>query len=146
GASVELRDGSGFVIAGEVINSFNEADLLLMKIDCAGTPVWANSYTGPSGFYNGANRLIEAANGDLVVAGFSQDDTGQTLPALLLRAVATGALLWSPKYRGGTFTNFEGVVEAGGSRDGSDLLVVGYRSGPSGPAPPPVVPLGPNRE
>jgi hypothetical protein len=144
GGVVELRDGSGFVVAGSLLaGPGNEADVYLMKVDCAGTPVWAHAYPGPGGFLNAVDRLIEAANGDLVVAGLSQSSgLPISVDALLLRVEATGALRWSRRYDGGDFTLFQGVAEARTGQTGrGDLVVVGYRQDGGAPQRPIVLRL-----
>jgi len=142
-ASLELRDGSGFVLAGEVvIRANNEADIFLMKLDCAGTPLWTYSYPGVSGFLDAVHVLIETANGDLVGAGSRFDTSATRLDARLLRFDAKGTLLWSRMYDAGDFTNFLGVAEAHGGLGDGDLVVVGYRQDSTDPHRPIVLRLG----
>jgi hypothetical protein len=130
-AAVGLHDGSGFVLAGSLLKG-GGLDLFLMKIDCSGAPVWTHSYPGPQGLLESAERgLIEAENGDLVLAGLSIDDRNDrdVFKGLVLRTDASGRQRWSRLYEAGAFTAFRGVAEVKGDDrdDDRDLVVVGDR-------------------
>lgn len=145
GPVVELRNGSGFVLAGSLLTGRGtDFDVFLLKIDCAGAPLWARAYPGPSGFLDAVNGLVETTSGDLVVAGISQyTGTPITIDALLLRTDAAGGLRWSRAYDGGDFTIFQGVAEARQGPTGQgDLVVVGYRQASTDPHRPIVLRLG----
>jgi hypothetical protein len=87
----ELRDGSGFVITGNL----NDAAIgvFLLKVGCDGHVAWVRTYAASDSAY--AADVIEASNGDLVVAG----GAGPAFrDALLLRTDAEGSLRWSRRY------------------------------------------------
>jgi hypothetical protein len=121
-AVVGLRNGSGFVVGGETSPG---PQAFLMKIDCNGVPVWASSYSGQTGFQEVVSGVVEVANGDLVVSGFSIDDRNDidTTQGLLFRTDAAGALRWSRIYNAGDFTAFRAITTA----DERDVVVIGDR-------------------
>jgi hypothetical protein len=138
---VELRDGSGFVIAGSTTGGTTGLDVLLMKIDCNGKPRWTSEYHSPGAEV--AFDVIEAASGDpafhtqkgdLVVAGFATSPTGNA-SGLLLRTNAGGTLIWNRRYElAGTAGVFRALTEAapsGGTSTG-DIVAVGQLKSSAG--------------
>jgi hypothetical protein len=119
-AVVEARDGSGFIIAGGTrANPGNGVDVLLLKIKCNGSPVWAVTYHTPQD--ESAWGLVEArsgdaaqgtAPGDLLVAGRATKPAGDD-DAFLMRSRPDGTLIWNRRYE---FNNanevFIGLTEA----------------------------------
>jgi hypothetical protein len=97
GASVvELADGSGFVIGGATASSAINEDVFLMKVDCDGKRKWLQQYTGAG--LEVISDMIQAANGDLIAAGYASNPAGD-LDGLLLRANSVdGTLIWSQRY------------------------------------------------
>src|SRR5687767_8128553 len=77
----ELKDGSGFVVAGTTRPaSTAPRDAFLLKINCSGWWTWAQAYHSPAD--EGALNVVEArtgdpawgtAPGDLIVSGFAPD-------------------------------------------------------------------------
>jgi hypothetical protein len=124
-SAVDLRDGSGLVLAGSQFNFDTGASLFLLKVDCNGTPVWANTYFNLALPLSRRAEIVEAFGGDLVVAGNTIEP--ETSRGLLLRVDASGVLVWSQVYDGSGPTHFNGIIEA--SRDPNDrdrdLVVVG---------------------
>lgn len=102
---VELRDGSGFVIAGATRTAATAtADAFLMKINCNGGLVWLNLYVGSAN--ESAYDVLEAATGDaafgtaagdIVVAGVATNPSGDS-DAMLFRTRSSGALIWHRRY------------------------------------------------
>ena len=140
---IELSDGTGFVVVGAT-QTLTTTSAFLLKVDCDGTPVWTQTYTGQLGTYG--TNVIEATTGDrafgtnpgdLVVSGvvslLGSDD------ALLFRTNATGSLLWDAVYNTGTETAevLQDLTEAtltNGQITG-DIIGVGYVHYIQTPAP-----------
>jgi hypothetical protein len=114
---VALRAGNGFVVAGSSRTSAGDMDAVLLRIDCAGNVVWANTYL--SGTSEGAFDVIEArsgdaafstAVGDLIAAGFA---TSTSTDAMIFRVRNNGAMIWNRRYDlGGAREQFRALVEA----------------------------------
>jgi hypothetical protein len=141
-AIVELRNGTGFVIAGSSIPSAGGSqDALLMRIDCNGNLVW--TFTYGSSLNDSAANLVEAtsgnaafgtAAGDLVIAGVTTHPAGTNTDALLFRVRANGALIWNRRYDINNVNEaFASLTETRPSQPGSptgDIAAVGsWRSG-----------------
>jgi hypothetical protein len=102
---IELRDGSGFVVAGQLRN-----DLLLMKVDCDGEVIWIHQYGQSDNVV--PTKVIEATAGStgLIVAGSIR--RGADLDGLLLRTDESGMPLWIRSYDAGGDEGFYSAVEA----------------------------------
>ncbi len=96
------------------------ADMLVVRTTAVGVPVWAILVGFGSGTNEVSASVIEAANGDIVVAGFS-DATGAT-DAMVARITAAGVLLWSQTYGSPVFDNGRCVRE---DLPTGDLLIAG---------------------
>ena len=120
----EVRDGSGFVVAGTTrASSTALTDAFLMKVSCDGWMVWwSHVYHSPGS--EGALNVVEArsgdaafgtARGDLIVSGFAPDPTAPTSGnriGLLFRTRADGMLLWNQRYILPGLSQFSDVLEA----------------------------------
>jgi hypothetical protein len=103
---VELRDGSGFVVTGSTRLVADNADVLLMKIDCAGNVRWATQLVGSALDESGLDvieatrgeRALGTRRGDLVVAGYTASPATGAPIGLLVRTNAAGALVWNRRY------------------------------------------------
>lgn len=138
---IELSDGSGFVIAGTVVGpSPSYSDAFLVKIDCNGGVTWVGRYG--AGNYDYGYDVIEKITGTpgYVLAGRTDDPSGNNADALLIQAnPATGALIW-----GKTYDQFDPHDDEGfwsltqatpvGSDPGGDIIAVGH-TGHYGPGP-----------
>jgi hypothetical protein len=131
---VELRDGTGFVIAGSTRSAAALRNAFLMKIDCNGNVNWVQIYHSPND--ESALDVIQARSGDpafgtqpgdLIVAGFSTvPGLGQS--ALLFRTRVNGALLWNRRYDISARAAFQGLAEArptAGTSTG-DVVAAGF--------------------
>lgn len=140
---VELRDGSGFVIAGATRPSATvTSDAFLLKISCTGGIVWLNLYA--SSLNEGAFDVIEAASGDtafgtaagdLVVAGIATNPSGDS-DAMLFRTRANGNLLWNRRYDVGHASEyFHALTETRPTvSPAGDIVAVGSFTAPVTPA------------
>lgn len=121
---VELSNGSGFVVTGYT-DAQGSIDILAMKIACDGTPLWKKIYGTADAEYG--YDIIEAANGDVVIAG-RQDQGNNADPILLRLNSASGNLVWFRSYpQGGAneeaLFSLAKVAPASGAVD--DIIAVG---------------------
>ena len=131
---VELRDGTGFVIAGGTRSVAAPRNAFLMKIRCDGLVDWVQTYHSPNDEV--ALDVIQARSGDLafgtrpgdlLVSGFSTvPGLGQS--ALLFRTTVTGGLIWNRRYDISARAAFNGLTEArplAGTSTG-DVVAAGF--------------------
>lgn len=102
-ADVTEVSGGGYVFTGYL--SENNAgdtttDILLFKTDASGTLQWMKSF-GNLGDSEGGQRILELSNGDLLVAGWT-DDVGLG-NIFLMRTDASGNFISATAYNVGTF-------------------------------------------
>jgi len=94
---IEVSSG-GYLITGrqDIAQSFNSY-VWALRVDSQGNPIWEETYTDLEIYVQLSNQVVEAPNGDFVIAGkqFLRriDPTGKTvwtrsLPGLFLDAVA----------------------------------------------------------
>ncbi len=117
---VELASGDLAWTCGVRMPQQNRSDILVVRTDPQGVALWARLI----GFGNGKNErsasIIEAANGDIIVAGYTTA-TGAG-DALVLRLSATGISLWTRSYGGASsLENARCIREA----TNGDLIVAG---------------------
>lgn len=141
---VELRDGSGYVIAGGTKAATTAtADAFLMKISCSGAIQWLNLYL-TTALNEVAYDVIEAASGDaafgtaagdLVVAGVATNPAGNT-DAMLFRTRSNGNLIWNRRYDVGNAREyFHALTEARPTTSpAGDIVAVGSYTSPATPA------------
>ncbi len=120
-ALVELRNGTGFVVAGTT-DAAGDRDIFLLKLNCAGGVAWARTYGSADARHEIAADLAQARTGnplagthagDLVVAGTTQTADGADSDAFLLRTRVNGAPVWDRRYRSaGTQQSLGGLTEA----------------------------------
>jgi hypothetical protein len=92
-ALIETHDG-GIVALGRT-RSFGAGgfDVLLLRFDAQGTLLWTRTLGGASDDYGEA--VVEAGNGDLVVAGYTQSFGMGSWDVLLARFDSLGAHQWT---------------------------------------------------
>ncbi|MBN1447247.1 MAG: hypothetical protein JXA28_04895 [Bacteroidetes bacterium] len=94
GYSVATTTDGGFIITG-----FTESyatgmyDIYLIKTDAQGNQEWSKSFGGSG--YDYGQKVIECANGDFVVVGYSQLSSGGNWSATILRTDRSGNPIWS---------------------------------------------------
>lgn len=97
---IEASDGTyvvtGFTGASNIFLPFDTfsstADLVLTKIDAAGSQLWSRTFGGPDG--DRGNSVIEAANGDYVVCGQTDDNVW------VIRTDSSGNTIWNRTFAG----------------------------------------------
>lgn len=109
--AVETRDG-GFLVIGS-ITDYSEKPysvVYLVKLDANGNIQWESTYDDPS-TYNNALSVIEADNGEYVIAGFGANSAG-IYTAFALRTDIYGNQLWYNKYKFGNDQVFYDITPA----------------------------------
>ncbi|HEX6274563.1 MAG TPA: hypothetical protein VFZ53_16080 [Polyangiaceae bacterium] len=137
---VELRNGSGFVVVGTSAVPGGTDDVLLIRTDCLGNPVFTVTYGSP--LRDSATDVIESvsgnaafgtAAGDLVISGTTTHPAGNNTDGLLLRVRSNGALIWHRRYDVNSVNEaFASLTEARpslGSPTGDIVAVGNWRSG-----------------
>jgi hypothetical protein len=123
GYAVCTTSDGGVAIAGLTTSAGSGSeDVLLFKLSSDGDLLWTRTYGGAdpdAGF-----GLCEAANGDLVVTGYTHRPNGFFSALYLLRVDSTGEELWSTVYDGGYYERGHSVVE----REDGSILVAGGSS------------------
>ncbi|HEY2944280.1 MAG TPA: hypothetical protein VGN09_17735 [Vicinamibacteria bacterium] len=114
-ALAEAKDGSGFVITGLSAGPGTGLDVLLMKIDCAGVPLWARTYFGPAALSEAGFDVVEARTGtatlgtrpgDILVAGLAINPANGTRDSVLMRTRSDGTMIWNQRYNISTAHEF----------------------------------------
>lgn len=127
GNDLRATSDGGYVIAGASdICACGRRVATITKLDSVGGVQWAKSYR--SLFFNlpstEAISIVEASNGDYVVAGTVNPGDLGTLALLVFRVDASGNLIWSSELRANGL-NTPGQIEA--TTDGG-FAIVGSRS------------------
>ncbi|MEO8150327.1 MAG: T9SS type A sorting domain-containing protein [Bacteroidia bacterium] len=98
GYSVEVC-ADGYLIVGST-NSFGagQNDVLVIKTDLNGTPVWKKNY---GGFNNDLGLKVKKINdGNFIIAGITNSFTTDSMNFYILKIDSTGGLLWSGIFGG----------------------------------------------
>ncbi|HVZ38152.1 MAG TPA: T9SS type A sorting domain-containing protein [Candidatus Kapabacteria bacterium] len=121
----------GFVLTGTTwdpnpCGGVNQ-DLLVLRIDRCGNPIWARSIDDGFGGYEIGYDIVVASNTDYIIAGTASGGAD----GFLVRINATGALQWAKKYDGTRHGRdyFYAVDEAS---NGDIIAAGGTNSTPSG--------------
>lgn len=120
--AVEL-DSGGYVLAAS-IGQYGSYNILVVKVDEDGTTLWQKVMQG--GGDDVVNKVIEARNGDIVIAGhtnsFGQDAGSPYTDIYIARISADGSYLWGKAI--GTDNNIDGAFDVIETAD-SNLVATG---------------------
>ena len=114
----QTNDGGYLLLASsglmDTTGIANERDVLLIKLDPLGDPVWQKTYGGP--FDEGAKGFVQLADGGFAVCGYASsqpDGSGKSL--LLLRLTTSGDIVWQTVYQGwdAPVFSFEPTLDGG---------------------------------
>jgi hypothetical protein len=118
--SVDQTEDGGYVVAGYT-TSFGAGarDVFLVKTDGEGNELWSQTFGGPA--VDVGRSVVEAENGDLVIAGTTESAGAGIDDVILIRTDAEGNERWTRTFGGDQSDMGEAVIE---TSDG-DLVVVG---------------------
>ncbi len=109
GRAIVAVDG-GYVIAGSTNSFFDPStDIYLIKIDEEGNYVWGRNY-GAEGLIEWALSLASDSQGNLVMAGFTNNSNGNGYDGLIAKTDPEGNLLWTQHYGGQDWDFFYAVA------------------------------------
>lgn len=142
-AIIDKTPDNYLIISGRIEYLNGEADLLLMKTDLSGIPLWFKTYGG-SGF-QGGGKFAQTADGGFLLTGVSGDATKMMLPykctdnnvfspisekgwtngdLIIIKIANNGDSLWSRTY-GGTGEDAGASVQ---QTDDNGFIACGYRT------------------
>ncbi|MCB9178798.1 MAG: hypothetical protein H6590_05185 [Flavobacteriales bacterium] len=103
-----LGDG-GFAVVGST-GSFGAAssDIYLLKLNADGERLWSQLLGGPG--VDEGKAVVEMANGDLLIAGFTNAGTAGGYDGLVLRTDAAGEVIWERSFGGADWDFFHGIA------------------------------------
>ncbi len=105
GFSIERTYDNGFVIAGESLDSSNNADMYLLKINAQGAVQFQKTWGGP--YWDRGYHTIQTRDGGYAIVGYnSKSDTSSTAQIYLVRVAPQGKTKWIKGY-------FPSTVSAG---------------------------------
>ena len=119
GARALCAVDDGLVAVGYTVAPGRNADLLIVRLDTDGEPLWARVFGGPG--RDVAEDVCLATNGDLIVAGYTTSAGHGLEDALVLRVTQEGALVWAAAYGGEGADAATGVAMA----DEGEIVVCG---------------------
>ena len=115
----KLDDGS-FIAAGNQIDSNDNRDFWLVKLDESLNVVWEKSYGGDG--YDSMAELIINTNGDYTMVGRTESYGEGGQDAYVVRTNSDGTVLWDTTFGGGDTDRFYDVVET----VDNNLLLAGW--------------------
>lgn len=107
---VTLADGGSLVTGSTTSSGPGTENLLVMRTDALGNPVWSNTYGGQ--FNEVGTRARVHPDGGFVVLGHTDNSWGNLRSLYLLRLNDDGSLLWSRR------------VGSSGNDDATDFLIL----------------------
>lgn len=102
-------------------NSYGFSDYWVLKLDINGNLLWQNNYGGSG--YESAQKILETANGDFIITGYSNSPTSGTKTSTnyggndvwVVKIDSNGNLLWDNSYGGDQDdASYNGVIVDGG--------------------------------
>ncbi|UPK72867.1 T9SS type A sorting domain-containing protein [Chitinophaga filiformis] len=135
---IRMKSGKGYYLLGYVIQSPNlingipvYSTPILIRLDQQLNPVWVQKLhfsavsTANANTLIEYNDLIEAVNGDVIIAGrYSPTPAGQQINILATRLTSAGAIVWNYQYS----TNFTCNANALALTEATDnnIILTGY--------------------
>lgn len=112
---VPTPDG-GFIIAGATTNTLLTAgaqDILVVKVDAAGTVQWAKTYGGAGDQY--ADGIVKTPDGGYMVVGTTFGAGNGSRDAVMIKLDVNGSMMWANAYGGPGCDNGIDVISYGSS-------------------------------
>ncbi|PLX05778.1 MAG: hypothetical protein C0596_18980 [Marinilabiliales bacterium] len=121
--SVIQTSDNGYILVGETQSYNTNMDILVIKTDSFGTPIWAKTYGGAASDYG--YSIKENGSGGYFIGGYTYSFSGDE--AYIININSTGNTIWSKIYglSGAAYiydiqTTFDGVIVFTGDY-GSDI-------------------------
>ncbi|MDH5296446.1 MAG: gliding motility-associated C-terminal domain-containing protein [Nitrospirota bacterium] len=105
---ITTSDG-GYAAAGLGSNGSGQ-ELMVTRLNCVGQVLWVHNFGATSSINNISTRIVEADNGDLVVAGTIGNWGSNTQDILVVRMTTDGTIVWKKKYGGNKNDICRGIV------------------------------------
>lgn len=97
GYSIERTSDNGFIVAGESIDSSDNADMYLLKINAQGAVQWQKTWGGP--YWDRGHHAIQTRDGGYAIVGYnSKSNTSSTAQIYLVRVDSRGKTKWIKGY------------------------------------------------
>ena len=122
GLSITTTNDGGFAVVGYTTTSADAKEVYLLKFDASGNLLWSQTFGDI--YDDQGNGIIEAANGDLIIVGYTEINSNAP-QALLLNVAADGTLAWFNQLTGGNVATDLVEVAAGGN-----FAIAGYSNIP----------------
>ena len=120
-SAVAIADNGDIIVAGYTYSfGAGERDVWILRLDKEGNVKWQKTYGGQK--YDEAHALAIAPNGDIIVAGYTDNSEAGGRDALILRLDENGSVEWQGTYGG---ENVD-VAKAIALASNGDIIVAGY--------------------
>jgi len=122
--SVLKTSDEGYIVAGYT-SSFGAGgyDVLLLKLDLVGNISWARTFGGAKN--DCATSLLKTADGEYIVAGYTNSFGAGSNDLLILKLDAQGNLVWAKTFGGSTSEEAYSISEWSNGKD-QGYVVAGY--------------------
>lgn len=91
-------DASGNTyLAGSCVQTGNNQDIVVMKLDTSGNVVWKNIYNGPSSGADAALAMAIDASGNVYITGYGKFSASAT-DIVTIKYDPSGTILWTANY------------------------------------------------
>ena len=121
---IELADGTLAITGFRAVSGTQDA-LFILRTDAQGNQLWWNNFGGAA-FKKSGRGIVQASNGDLLVAGDVQTTGSSSRDVYVVRADdQSGNLIWAKNY-GLTYSNGQACTEsaAGIAKNGSSGFIL----------------------
>jgi uncharacterized delta-60 repeat protein len=119
-------DGSYNVyVAGATRNVTDNDDVVIIKYNSSGVPVWTRTYNGPYNAYDWGNGMTIDNAGNAYIAAESQG-SGTSLDFVTIKYNTSGDLQWASRYNGPT--NDEDIPVAISVNNQGEVYIAGWTS------------------
>lgn len=115
---VKKTSDNGFILTGNY-GSFGTSEVVLMKTDTNGNPLWVKKYDSPGP--DAGITVEETEDGGIILQGFNYVNNKRSV--FLIKTNKNGDLLWSKTYGGSYYMNARSLVK---TPDKGFLIAVEY--------------------
>jgi hypothetical protein len=110
GRAIVVCSDGGYMIAGATNSFINpSSDVYVLRIDDAGDYVWGRNF-GSENHIEWAVDLIEDADGNFLLAGYTDNTNGNGYDGLLMKVDGAGNHIWTMNFGGSDWDFFEAIA------------------------------------